>query len=215
MGQSGGSERPYLEALAAALDAYEPPTAEWTDELWELYEHADAEERVLRAKPDDWSDDLWEQYRSTEVPEPHPPLTQEQEHLFAQERDRERRISAVQHLLESLNERLGATGLRETEWAAALAERWLGLNLYASPAARLLHGLGTPHGEAALLRLVADDTLDREDRQTVREWLMKLRKPRNHALGRQPQEGETPCCRQRYAARPMPGGWTADGPRSR
>ncbi|WP_326662073.1 hypothetical protein [Streptomyces sp. NBC_00385] len=192
MGQSGGSERPYLEALAAALDAYEPPTAEWTDELWELYEHADAEERVLRAKPDDWSDDLWEQYRSTEVPEPHPPLTQEQEHLFAQERDRERRISAVQHLLESLNERLGATGLRETEWAAALAERWLGLNLYASPAARLLHGLGTPHGEAALLRLVADDTLDREDRQTVREWLMKLRKPRNHALGRQPQEGETP-----------------------
>lgn len=57
-------DQPDLAALAAALDAYEPPPAEWTDELWELY-------------------------RSTEVPEPHPPLTQEQEHLFARERDRD------------------------------------------------------------------------------------------------------------------------------
>ncbi|MFI6960425.1 hypothetical protein [Streptomyces sp. NPDC050255] len=192
MGQNGGSERPYLEALAAALDAYEPPSAEWTDELWERYERAEAEEHVLRTKPDDWTDELWEQYRSTEVPEPHPPVTQEQEHLFVQERDRERLMSAVQHLLESLNERLEATGLQEPEWAAALAERWAGLNLYAFPAARLLYGLGAPRGEAALLRLVVDDALDGEDRQVVREWLMDLRKPRNRALGRQPQEGETP-----------------------
>lgn len=56
----------------------------------------------------------------------------------------------------------------------------------------VLYELGAPHGEAALLRLVVDDALDGEDRQVVRERLMKLRKPRNHALGRQPQEGETP-----------------------
>ncbi|MGW6203285.1 hypothetical protein ACWF9B_06510 [Streptomyces sp. NPDC055089] len=185
-------ERSELEALAAVLDAYEPPPAEWTDELWEQYERAEAEEHVVRARPDHWSDELWEQYRSTELPEPHAPLTREQEHLFARERDRERRMSEAQRLLGSLNERLEKTGLQETEWAAALAERWAGLNLYAPPAARLLHGLGAPHGEAALLRLVADDTLDREDRQDVRLWLMTLRKPRNHALGRQPQEGETP-----------------------
>ncbi|MFE9854542.1 hypothetical protein [Streptomyces sp. NPDC005780] len=185
-------DQPDLAALAAALDAYEPPPAGWTDELWELYERAEAEKHVLRTEPDDWTDELWKQYRSTEVPEPHPPLTREQEHLFAQERVRERRISAVERLLESLNKRLEGTGLRDPESAAALAERWLRMNMYALPATRLLHGLGAPHGEAALLRLVVDDTLDREDRQVVREWLMKLRKPRNRALGRQPQEGETP-----------------------
>ncbi|HEY9328867.1 MAG TPA: hypothetical protein VIS09_11610 [Streptomyces sp.] len=185
-------DQPDLEALATVLDAYEPPPAEWTDELWERYERAEAEKHVLRVRPDHWTDELWERYRSTEAPEPHPPLTREQEHLFAQERVRERRMSAGARLLESLNERLEETGLREPELAAALAERWLRMNVYALPASRLLHGLGAPHGEAALLRLVVDDALDRQDRQVVREWLMKLRKPRNRALGRQPQEGETP-----------------------
>ncbi|MET7648773.1 hypothetical protein ABZS83_35165 [Streptomyces sp. NPDC005426] len=99
------SERSDLEALAAALDAYEPPPAEWTDELWDLYERAEAEQHVLRVRPDHWTDELWEQYRSTEVPEPHAPLTQAQQELFAQERDRERRASALRHLLETLGER--------------------------------------------------------------------------------------------------------------
>lgn len=185
-------ERSDLEALAAALDAYEPPPADWTDELWELYERAEAEEHVRRIKPAHWTDDLWEQYQSTEVPEPHAPLTQEQQHLFAQERDRERLTSDVQHLLDSLDGRLEETGLREPASAAALAERWVRMNLYAFVGVRLLYKLGAPHGEGALLRLVVDDTVDRADRQVVREWLIMLRRPRNHALGRQPQEGETP-----------------------
>ncbi|MGW0933373.1 hypothetical protein [Streptomyces sp. NPDC002666] len=183
--------QPDPEALAAALDAYEPLPGEWTDELWELYERAEAEEHVLRVKPDDWTDGLWERYRSTEVPEPHPPLTQEQEHLFAQERVRERRSFALQRLLESLRQRLEETGLRESARAADLAERWVRTDLPAHSGAHFLYELGAPHGEAALLRLVVDDALDGEDRQAVREWLMKLRRPRNRALGRQPQQGET------------------------
>ncbi|MEW2176835.1 hypothetical protein AB0890_10945 [Streptomyces sp. NPDC005406] len=203
------SERSDLEALAAALDAYEPPSAEWTDELWDLYERTEAEEHVLRARPDDWTDELWEQYRSTEVPEPHTPLTQEQQELFAQERDRERRASALQHLLETLRERLESTGLREPARAADLAERWVRTTLPAHPGVRLLSELGAPHGEAALLRLVVDDTLDREDRQVVREPLMMLRKPRNRALGQQPQEDEAPLLPP--AVRGLADAWGMDG----
>ncbi|MEU1369576.1 hypothetical protein ABZ454_26050 [Streptomyces sp. NPDC005803] len=203
------SERSDLEALAAALDAYEPPPAEWTDELWDLYERAEAEQHVLRVRPDHWTDELWEQYRSTEVPEPHAPLTQAQQELFAQERDRERRASALRHLLETLGERREKTGLREPAQAADLAERWVRAGLPALPGARLLYELGAPHGEAALLRLVVDDTLDRGDRQIVRAWLMVLRKPRNHALGRQPQEGETPLLPP--AVRSLADAWGMDG----
>lgn len=205
-------EQSDLKALAAVLDAYEPPPAEWTDELWELYERAEAEECVLRIRPAHWADDLWEQYQRTEVPEPHAPLTQEQERLFAQERERERWMSAVQHLLDSLGGRLKETGLREPASAATLAERWVRMNLYAFAGVRLLYGLGAPHGEAALLRLVVDDTVDRADRQVVREWLMMLRRPRHSALGRQPQGGETPLLPP--AVRNLADAWKAgtDGP---
>ncbi|THA78457.1 hypothetical protein E6R60_06160 [Streptomyces sp. A0642] len=203
-------ERSDLEALKAALDAYEAPSAEWTDELWELYGRTEAEEHVLRVKPDGWTDELWEQYRSTEVPEPHPPLTPEQKHLFARERERERRMSEAQHLLEALNKRREEAGLLAPEAAAALAERWVRMNLYAFAGVRLLYGLGAPHGEAALLRLVVDDTLDRADRQVVREWLILLRRPRNQALGRQPQEGETPLLPPEV--RGLADAWGTEGP---
>ncbi|MEU9198666.1 hypothetical protein [Streptomyces sp. NPDC048332] len=202
-------ERSDLDALAAALDAYEPPPAGWTDELWERYERAEAEEHVLRVKPDHWTDELWERYRSSEAPGPHAPLTPEWEELFARERERERRMSEAQHVLDSLNGRLEAAGLREPASAAALAERWVRMNLYAFAGVRLLHGLGAPHGEAALLRLVADGTVDGADRQVVRAWLIMLRRPRNRELGRRPQEGEAPLLPP--AVRGLADAWGMDG----
>ncbi|MEU8503268.1 hypothetical protein AB0C40_00810 [Streptomyces brevispora] len=159
-------ERSDLEALEAAIDGYEPPPVEWTDDLWALYERTETE--------------------------PYLPLTQEQRRLFEEEHVRERRMAEAQRLFESLNSRLEETGLREPVRAADLAERWVRMNLYALPGTRLLYELGVPHGEAALLRLVADEAVDRADRAVVRSWLITLRTPRNRALGRRPQLGETP-----------------------
>ncbi|MFG3140843.1 hypothetical protein ACGFZA_32145 [Streptomyces sp. NPDC048211] len=199
-----------LEALAAALDAYEPASADWTHELGELYERVEAERHLLRVEPPHWTDELWERYRRTQVPAPHVPLTRAQQHLFARERDRERRASRAQHLLEALRVRLEEAGLREPARAAGLAERGVRANLAAATGVFLLYKLGAPHGEAALLRLVADDTVDRADRQEARSWLIILRRPRNRALGRQPQESETPLLPS--AVRGLPDAWGLDAP---
>ncbi|MGW2653063.1 hypothetical protein ACWC1D_05280 [Streptomyces sp. NPDC001478] len=202
-------ERSDLDALAAGLGAYGPAPAGWTDELWDLYERVEAGARVTRVRPEGWSDELWEGYLRTEVPEPLPPLTAEQRELFARERDRERVASALHGLLESLGERWAAGGLSDPERAAALGEQWVRVGLPAHAGVRFLYELGVPEGEAALLRLVADEALDREDRQDVRSWLIMLRRPRNRARGREPQEGETPLLPP--AVRELADAWGMDG----
>lgn len=204
-------ERSDLDALAAGLDAYGPAPAGWTDELWDLYERVEAEARVTRVRPEGWSDELWEGYLRDEVPEPLPPLTEEQRELFARERERERMASALQRLLESLAERREAAGLSDPARAAALGERWVRAGLPVHAGVRFLYELGAPDGEAALLRLVADEALDREDRQEARSWLIVLRRPRNRARGREPQEGETPLLPP--AVRALADAWGTDGRR--
>ncbi|MFE6975548.1 hypothetical protein [Streptomyces sp. NPDC057682] len=204
-------ERSDLDALAAGLDAYGPAPAGWTDELWDLYERAEAAARVPRVRPEGWTDELWEGYLRDEVPEPPPPLTAEQRELFDRERERERVASALQRLLESLGERREVSGLSDPARAAALAERWVRAGLPAHPGMRFLDELGVPEGEAALLRLVADESLDREDRQEARSRLLALRRPRNRARGREPQEGETPLLPP--AVRELADAWGMDGRR--
>ncbi|MFJ6198017.1 hypothetical protein [Micromonospora sp. NPDC092111] len=81
---------------------------------------------------------------------------------------------------------------RDAARVAAVAERCIRDDLAAHDAVYLLNGLGAPHGEQALLRVVRDDGVRESTRAGAREWLWQLRRPGYEARGREPAHGEEP-----------------------
>jgi hypothetical protein len=90
---------------------------------------------------------------------------------------------------------------------AAAAERCVENGLASHDAVNLLHALGTPHGERALLRVVQDDSVSDNSRSQARDALMGLRRPGYDARAQQPVQGEHPLLPA--AVRELPYSWGA------
>ncbi|MEU8528731.1 MULTISPECIES: hypothetical protein [Streptomyces] len=160
--------RSELDVVAAALAALPPVGYGWTDEMQDLYE------RFLR--------------------DPEVELPQEYRQKFESQRERQRLSSSAHEAWWSLEKHLEAGDLDSAGQAEAadLAERCVRSRFVAHEAVSLLHTLGRPVGEEALLRLVRDPSVDEYDRAWAREWLIKLRREDNRARAREAVEGEEP-----------------------
>lgn len=94
---------------------------------------------------------------------------------------------------------------RDAERVADVAGRCIANNLAGARAVRLLDGLGAPHGERALLRVVRDDRVHERTRASARERLVDLRRPRYDARGQEEPHGEEPLLPP--AVRDLPYAW--------
>ncbi len=90
---------------------------------------------------------------------------------------------------------------------AAVAERCVRADLSAQEAVNLLHALGAPHGEQALLRVVQDAGVSAHHRAWAREWLIAIRRRGYESRGREQAHGEEPLLPP--AVRELPYAWAS------
>ncbi|MFE7773974.1 hypothetical protein ACFU5O_08745 [Streptomyces sp. NPDC057445] len=157
------SVRRQLDDLAQVLAELPPPTTGWTEELWELYEKTEGE--------------------------PDLPLTDAQRQRFAAHRTWEKLTGRAHGLFRSVRGGLESDPslpAGEVARAAELAESWVRTAPVVSDAVWLLYDVGAPHGEAALLRLVGDDSVDEYARFLARERLLRLRRACYQARAAEP-----------------------------
>lgn len=191
------NERAGLDALTAVLSGLSPASqgGVWSDESWELYDRfcQEAGHRLTQLRR--WYDLLtresidgvlrgWAQ--TADPPVPGWWIEQQADQIAA--RWANSVLSDwVYEVLRWLEQKP-----RDVERIAAAAERCLANNLAGHHAMNLLHHLGAPHGEQALLRVVRNDRVDEYFRARARESLQWLRRPGYDARGQQPAHGEEP-----------------------
>ncbi len=190
------NEQAALGALATALSDMPPASpGGWSDESWELYYRFRAEcgHRLAQAMP---AADL---------------LTREGVIGVLREWAENAAGSVPDWWIEEQTDRIPGTWARSvlSVWAhdvlwwlkqepqdgrciAAMAERCIRADLSAQDAVHLLHALGTPHGEKALLRVVRDPGVSEHHRASARGWLIAIRRPGYDSRGREQAYGEEP-----------------------
>lgn len=203
------NERAALKALMAALST--PPSivrGTWSDKSWELYSRIRHDgHRLAQAMP---TTDLLTREGVVEVlrgwaraaAPPVPPwwLIEEQLDQVAATCARYTLSGWAYDVLRWLKKEP-----RDEERIAAVAERCIRHDLSPHDAVSLLHALGAPHGERALLRVVRADGVSQPTRAWAREKLWNLRYPRFEARAQEPANGEEPLLPP--PARELPYSW--------
>ncbi|MEU7059976.1 hypothetical protein [Streptomyces sp. NPDC046197] len=206
------NEQAALEALRTALSTPPVPTegGVWNDESWELFDRIRRETRQLLARTMPTTEEftregvasVLEEWARTA--EPAVPDWWLEEHI-----DLICRLSA-RHVLSQWAHDVLRWLQQETHDAsgvAAVAERCVDSGLAPRQAVDLLHALGAPYGEQALLRVVREARAGEDSRSWARETLVRLRRPGYRARARQPAQGEEPLLPP--AVRELPYSWGA------
>lgn len=165
------TERADVDALVAVLDELPPAEGGWSDELWDLYE-------------------VYEEGRTRRGPVPE--LDAGLAARFEAQWRRQELSGRVHGLLGGLRERGRGCGFGAPGEVAAVAVRLVRAGVGAHEAVNLLYDLGVPHGERALLGLVAGrgPGLGEGDVLWARERLFALRRGGYRARGERVPVGE-------------------------
>jgi hypothetical protein len=205
------NERAALQALTAALSNPPPPAPDTSgDEPWELFYRVrrEARQRLTQAMPTagrltlEGVADVLREWAVTA--DPAVPVSSLEEQLDA--------VTGilVRYTLSDWAHDVLWWLRQETHdetAVAAMAERCVENGLAAHEAVNLLHALGSPHGEQALLRLVRAGRVQEGSRSWARESLMLLRRPGYRACAQEPASGEHPLLPP--AVRDLPYSWGA------
>ncbi|WP_405991171.1 hypothetical protein [Streptomyces sp. NBC_00986] len=205
------TERAALDALAAALSG--PPESPvprvWSDESWELFDRIrhEAGYRLAHVMPtadrftrEGVAEVLREWADTARPPVPAWWLDDQLDLIVGVLTDQALAGWAHDVLRWLQQEPYDEAGV------AAAAERCVENGLASRDAVNLLHALGTPHGEQALLRLVRNDRAE-DSRSQARDALVWLRRPGYEARAQRPARGEHPLLPP--AVRELPYSWGA------
>ncbi|MEV0487410.1 hypothetical protein AB0I69_43260 [Streptomyces sp. NPDC050508] len=206
------TEQAALEALTAALSgsSASPVPRVWSDESWELFDRIRQEVgyRLARVMPtadrftrEGIADVLREWAGTARPPVPTWWLDGQLDLIVGVLTDQALE-SWAHDVLRWLQQRP-----YDEAGVAAAAERCVENGLASHDAVNLLHALGTPHGERALLRVVQDDSVSDNSRSQARDALMGLRRPGYAARAQQPVQDEHPLLPP--AVRELPYSWAA------
>ncbi|WP_043679674.1 hypothetical protein [Streptomyces xylophagus] len=206
------TERAALDALAAALSGSSAPPVPrvWSDESWELFDRIrhEAGYRLDQVMPtadrftrEGIADVLREWAGAARLPVPSWWLEDQLDLIVGVLTDQ-----VLQGWAHDVLRWLQQKPYDEAGVAAA-AERCVENGLASQDAVNLLHALGTPHGEQALLRVVQDAGASENSRAQARDALLWLRRPGYDARARQPAQGEHPLLPP--AVRELPYSWGA------
>ncbi|WP_328679535.1 hypothetical protein [Streptomyces sp. NBC_00343] len=206
------TEQAALEALAAVLSA--PPASPvprvWSDESWELFDRIrhEAGYRLAQVMPTadrytrEGIADVLREWAGTAQPPVPTWWLDAQLDLIVEVLTNQALEGWAHDVLRWLQQKP-----YDEAGVAAAAERCVENGLASHDAVNLLHTLGAPHGEQALLRVVQDDRASDSSRSQAREALMWLRRPGYEARARQPQQGEHPLLPP--ALRDLPHSWAS------
>jgi hypothetical protein len=204
------NEQAALDALAAAL-SYRPPASSqgtWSDESWELFDRLREEAGPWLAQVMPTADlltregitDVLRAWADTTV-QPVP------DWWLEEQPDRITGTWADSVVSDWVHDVLGwlKQQPRDPERIAAVAECCIRTGRSGQDAVDLLHALGPPHGEKALLRVVRDDGVSEPDRAWARDRLIDVRRPDYDVRGREPAQDEEPLLPP--AVQELPYGW--------
>ncbi|MFI6459227.1 hypothetical protein [Streptomyces sp. NPDC050538] len=204
------TERAALDALAAALSG--PPGSPvprvWSDESWELFDRIrhEAGYRLAHVMPTadrftrEGVAEVLREWADTARPPVPAWWLDDQLDLIAGVLTAQALAGWAHDVLRRLQQKP-----YDEAGVAAAAERCVESGLASRDAVNLLHALGTPHGEQALLRLVRDDRASEDSRSQARDALVWLRRPGYEARAQEPAQGEHPLLPP--AVRELPYSW--------
>ncbi|MFI1162528.1 hypothetical protein ACH4UM_02715 [Streptomyces sp. NPDC020801] len=203
------NERAAVDALDAALSApHTPAKGLWNDESWELFDRVrrDTAHRLARTMPTfgeftrEGVAAVIEEWARTAEPAVPGWWVQEQMDPIAGTLARCALSDWADDVLRWLRQEP-----YDTAGVAAVAERCIDSGLAPREAVDLLHALGAPDGERALLRAVRSTRVSEYNRSWAREALVGLRRPGYEARAQQPARGEAPLLPP--AVRDLPYSW--------
>jgi hypothetical protein len=192
-----GTERAALDALAAALSG--PPESPvprvWSDESWELFDRIrhEAGYRLAQVMPTadrftrEGVAEVLREWAGTARPAVPSWWLDDQLDLIVGVLTDQTLAGWAHDVLRWLQQKP-----YDEAGVAAAAERCVENGLASRDAVNLLHALGTPHGEQALLRVVQDDRASEDSRSQARDALVWLRRPGYEARAQRPVRGEHP-----------------------
>ncbi|MFD4559161.1 hypothetical protein ACFWP5_33395 [Streptomyces sp. NPDC058469] len=191
------TEQAALEALTAALSRSptSPVPRVWSDESWELFDRIRHEVGYQLAQVMPTADqftregivDLLREWAGTAQPPVPSWWLDDQLDLIVGVLTDQALDGWAHDVLRWLQQKP-----YDEAGVAAAAERCVENGLASHDAVNLLHALGTPHGEQALLRVVQDVRASDSNRSQARNALMWLRRPGYDARAQQSAQGEHP-----------------------
>lgn len=189
------TERAALEALTAALSgpSASPVPRVWSDESWELFDRIrnEAGYRLAHVMPTadrftrEGIADVLREWAGTAQPPVPAWWLEDQLDLIVGVLTDQALAGWAHDVLRWLQRKP-----YDEAGVAAAAERCVESGLAAHDAVNLLHVLGAPHGEQALLRVVQDDSASESSRSQARDALLSLRRPGYDARAQRPAQGE-------------------------